>query len=267
MKPLSIADYLDHLGPAQSRRRRRDARTRHFALEACRASQSGEPRPPPAFSALKRRRRRSASREETPRPTPWDRKPSGVESTARQLQPREKAAKPETSPCRLAEAHARGREEGLAEGQAEARTGAPPNSPPGSRRRWPSGASSSSTNTRELEARDPFRTSTRSRTTSAPPSLASSRRSWPKQVVKQATDELCKEIARLCAGGSPGLITIRGPERVLPSARTDRRPAGRVDSSRTKAPRRWSRPMSRKSRPSFAPGPTCSPRSTPERRR
>ncbi len=36
-----------------------------------------------------------------------------------------------------------------------------------------------------------------------------------KQVVKYVADELCKSIGRLCAGGSPGLITIRGPERVL----------------------------------------------------
>src|ERR1700689_4888543 len=36
-----------------------------------------------------------------------------------------------------------------------------------------------------------------------------------KQVVKRAADELCKAIARLAAAGSPGLMTIRGPERVL----------------------------------------------------
>jgi hypothetical protein len=36
-----------------------------------------------------------------------------------------------------------------------------------------------------------------------------------KQVVKYVADELCKSIGRLCSGGSPGLITIRGPERVL----------------------------------------------------
>ncbi len=36
-----------------------------------------------------------------------------------------------------------------------------------------------------------------------------------KEVVKRATDELRKNIARLCAGGSPGLIKIRGPEQVL----------------------------------------------------
>jgi len=36
-----------------------------------------------------------------------------------------------------------------------------------------------------------------------------------KQVVKYVVDELGKSIGRLCAGGSTGLITIRGPERVL----------------------------------------------------
>ena len=34
-------------------------------------------------------------------------------------------------------------------------------------------------------------------------------------VVKRAADELCTAIARLSAAGSPGLITIRGPEGVL----------------------------------------------------
>ena len=49
-----------------------------------------------------------------------------------------------------------------------------------------------------------------------------------KQVVKYVADGLSKNIGRLCAGGSPGLITIRGPERVLrPVPRTDRRFAGR----------------------------------------
>jgi hypothetical protein len=36
-----------------------------------------------------------------------------------------------------------------------------------------------------------------------------------QQVVKRAVDELAKAIARICAGNSPGLIKIRGPERVL----------------------------------------------------
>ena len=37
-----------------------------------------------------------------------------------------------------------------------------------------------------------------------------------KQVVKYVADELCKSIGRLSApAASPGLITIRGPERVL----------------------------------------------------
>jgi hypothetical protein len=34
-------------------------------------------------------------------------------------------------------------------------------------------------------------------------------------VVKRAVDELAKAIARLCAGGSPEMIRIRGPEREL----------------------------------------------------
>jgi hypothetical protein len=40
-----------------------------------------------------------------------------------------------------------------------------------------------------------------------------------RQVVKHIADELCKAVARLCAAGSPGLLTIRGPERVLAQLR------------------------------------------------
>ena len=36
-----------------------------------------------------------------------------------------------------------------------------------------------------------------------------------QEVVKRAVDELGKAVVRLCAGGSPGLIKIRGPERML----------------------------------------------------
>ena len=36
-----------------------------------------------------------------------------------------------------------------------------------------------------------------------------------QQVVKRAVDELAKAMTRICAGNSPGLIKIRGPERVL----------------------------------------------------
>jgi len=36
-----------------------------------------------------------------------------------------------------------------------------------------------------------------------------------EQAVKRIVEELGKAIRRLCAGGPPGLVTIRGPERIL----------------------------------------------------
>ena len=39
--------------------------------------------------------------------------------------------------------------------------------------------------------------------------------SLAKEAVRCAADELVKAIGRLAAGGAPGLITIRGPERLL----------------------------------------------------
>ena len=39
------------------------------------------------------------------------------------------------------------------------------------------------------------------------------------ELTKQIVDQLCANIARLRAGGSPGLIKIRGPERLLEKLR------------------------------------------------
>jgi len=40
-----------------------------------------------------------------------------------------------------------------------------------------------------------------------------------EEVANQVVDELCAHVARLCAGGSPGLMKIRGPERLLAALR------------------------------------------------
>ena len=36
-----------------------------------------------------------------------------------------------------------------------------------------------------------------------------------EQLVKRAADDLSKAVARLCAGGAPGLVKIRGSQRML----------------------------------------------------
>ena len=63
------------------------------------------------------------------------------------------------------------------------------------------------------------------------------------EIVKYAVDQLMENIARLWAGGAPGLITIRGPERILEPACATGSPIcrSRLTLPRTAASRRPSR--------------------------
>ena len=81
-------------------------------------------------------------------------------------------------------------------------------------RRKPSGRSSRSTNTCEFEGaiRSGFRQIENNVGAAVTRILAPF---LSEQVVKRAVDELREAVARLSAGGSPGLIKIRGPERML----------------------------------------------------
>ena len=119
MKPLSIADYLDHLGRAAGRKGA--AATRELAVSPSKPAE----------------RRRTASRVRGRPSTRWRRRGNasqgavlgarhGSESRFRSLprrgrrRRRGEAVKLEDIAVRLAEAYARGRDEGLAEGRAEA---------------------------------------------------------------------------------------------------------------------------------------------------
>ena len=123
-------------------------------------------------------------------------------------------AKPEDLSAKLADAYARGREQGLAEGRVEA----------------------SDRHAVELAAaREQTETQQREFSLNAYAELEGAIRSGIKQVedniggavtrilapflsqqvVKRAVEELAKAIARISASNSPGLIKIRGPERVL----------------------------------------------------
>jgi hypothetical protein len=215
MKALSIADYLDHLGggPTEKAPPRREHSP--FRPRSLPSPVNSEPRPASAFDrAAKADEAGDHRREEAPRRTPWHRKPTVVDSAARQLQPSREAVKAEDIAVRLAEAHARGREEGLAEGRAEA-----------SDRH---AAELAAVRGEALTQRQEFQRNECAQLENAIRSgfrrvednvgAAVTRILAPflgQQVVKRAADELCEAIARLCAGGSPGLIRIRGPERVL----------------------------------------------------
>jgi hypothetical protein len=215
MKPVAIAEYLDHLGRVSTEKASPRREGSPFRPRTLSSLQNREPDSIPAVDrkteagGVEKRQG-----EERPRRTPWDRKPIPLDSAARQLQTAKEAAKAEEMALRLAEAHARGREEGLAEGRTEA-----------SERH---SVELAAARREALAQRLDFQLNDYARLEGAiragftkieenvggavtcilAPFLV-------KQVVKYVADELCKNVARLCAGGSPGLITIRGHERVL----------------------------------------------------
>jgi hypothetical protein len=211
MKPLSIADYLDHLGrgPAEKAPPRRESSP--FRPRSLPGAQSGELRPGPPVALANPAHASETLGKDGPRRTPWERKrlPLAGPSSAGG-----EAVKPEDIAVRLAEAHARGREDGLAEGREE----------PQARHAAELAAVRQEAAAEQLA----FEHNEYAR-------LEGAIRSGLKQiednvgasvsrilapflergVAKRATDELAAAIARLSAAGSTGLITIRGPERVL----------------------------------------------------
>ena len=214
MKPLSIADYLDHLGraPAEKAPPRRESSS--FRPRSLLSVQNAEQRPRPVFNALASTGVASETRgKDGPRRTPWERKPIPAAAPTGLSPAGGETVKPEDIAVRLAEAYARGREEGVAEGQAEA-----------SDRHAAEIAATREAETDRLE----FQRAEYAQLESAIRSglrqiednvgAAVTRILGPfldTQVVKHIADELCKAIVRLSAAGSPGLMTIRGPERVL----------------------------------------------------
>jgi hypothetical protein len=215
MKPLPIADYLDHLGrgPTEKASPRREGSP--FRPRTLPSLPNGEPHPIPAFDRIAEAGGVGGRQgEERPQRAVLDRKPIPLDSTARQLQAAREAAKIEEMAARLAEAHARGREEGLAEGRAEALDR--------------HAAELAAAHEQALMKRLEFQLNEYAQLEGAirlgfmqigeNVGAAVTRILAPflvKQVVKYVADELSKNMARRCAGGSPGLITIRGPERVL----------------------------------------------------
>ena len=212
MKPLSIADYLDHLGGGQVEKAPPRRESSPFRPRSLPGAQSGEPRPRPAINALPNQASVSeAQAKDGARRTPWERRPLPL---AGPTPAAGGAVKPEDIAVRLAEAHARGREDGLAEGREEAQD---------------RHAAELSAVRREAEAeRLEFERNEYARLEGAIRSglkeiednvgSAVTRILTPfldRRLVERAIDELAKAIARLCVAGSPGLVKIRGPERLL----------------------------------------------------
>jgi hypothetical protein len=224
MKPVPIAQYLDHIGraaQAESQTPRRDPVV--FPTRLARGLPDPEPDGPVPFSRVLLEAAiaaRSRAAEERPRDASRDER-AGSRGLPRALppRPRETAAAPAADlEAAVAEAFERGLREGEAVARAEAaETRAQEQA---ERRRqeqlewlefksneYANLAETIETGLAEIEQRI---------------AGAAARILAPflnEEIAKQVVDELCAHVARLSAGGSPGLMKIRGPERLLAALR------------------------------------------------
>jgi hypothetical protein len=213
MKPLSIADYLDHLGrPAGDKAPLRPEGS-PFLPRSLPAPQTAGPGAKPAFNRAMNAVVETQA-EAAPARAPWAPKPVLLVSAGKQSPPAAELVRAEDMSLKLAEAYARGRDEGLAEARGEA----------SDRHAAELAAARELAETQQQEFRlNEYATlegAIRSGLREIEDNIgaAVTRILAPflsQQVVQRAADELAKAIARLSTSNSPGLIKIRGPERVL----------------------------------------------------
>ncbi|MGD1017502.1 MAG: hypothetical protein ABR863_13870 [Roseiarcus sp.] len=219
MKPVPISQYLDHIGRvAQGDRQTPRREISPFRPRAVGAVPDSEPHGQLAFSRVLREAAiaaRSRALEDG-----QDRSGADGRIWSRDGAPsrsRETAPGPDVE-ARVAEAYDRGLREGAAAARAEDAES--------------QAREQASRQQRELAERLDFQMNEYNRLADAiaagldeieqriaaavarilAPLLAS-------ELSKQVVDELCVHVAQLCAGGSPGLIRIRGPERLLAALR------------------------------------------------
>jgi len=213
MRPLSIADYLDHLGRAAGEKAPPRRESSPFRPRSLPGAQSEAPKSRPLFErTASTSGAGEAQGEDAPKRTPWAAKP--VPLAPRQSPSDAEPAKPGDISVKLAEAYARGREEGLAEGRAEAaeRHAA----------ELTAMREQAETERQEFHINEymEFEAAIRSGLRQIEQSIgaAVARILAPflsDELTKRAVDELSQAVAQLCAGALPGLIKIRGPERML----------------------------------------------------
>lgn len=212
MKPLSIADYLDHLGRAAGEKPP-PPHSSPFRPRSLPSPQSEAAKSRPLFDRGAKPSGAEAQGEDSPRRSPWAPKPVAL-AERRSAPAAAEPVKTEDVAVRLAEAYARGREEGLAAGRAEALES---HAAELAAVRETAETERQAFHVNEyIEFEGAIRSGLRQIEQSV--GAAVTRILAPflsEQVVKRAVDELSAAVARLSAGGSPGLIRIRGPERLL----------------------------------------------------
>ena len=213
MRPLSIADYLDRLGSSAGEKAPPRPEGSPFRPRSLPSSQTAGSSAKAFFNPITNKGGETHG-EEAPRRSPWAPKPVLLESGARESTPMGELAKPEDMSAKLADAYVRGREQGLAEGRVEA----------SERHAVELAAAREQTETQQREFRlnayAELEGAIRSGIKQVEDNIggAVTRILAPflsQQVVKRAVEEVAEALARISASNSPGLIKIRGPERVL----------------------------------------------------
>ena len=215
MKPLSIADYLDRLGSAAGEKAPPRPEGSPFRPRSLPNPQNSGPGSKPVFDRIANAGAPRRQAEDAPRRTPWAPKPVLLESGRAESPPMRRAGqvrgyRRSNSP-KLTRAAAR---KACAEGRLEA----------SDRHAAELAAAREQAETQQQEFRlneyAELEGAIRSGIKQIEDNVggAVTRILAPflsQQVVKRAVDELAKAIARISASNSPGLIKIRGPERVL----------------------------------------------------
>jgi hypothetical protein len=213
MKPLSIVDYLDHLERPAVEKAPPRPEDSPFRPRSLPSPQNSAPDTKSVFDRAPNTGVQ-AQGDQVPRRTPWAPKPVLLDSTARQSPPAGEPAKSEDMSVKLAEAHARGREEGLAAGRLEA----------SDRHVAELAAAREQADTQQqafrlneyAEIENAIRSGLRQ--IEGDIGAAVTRILAPflsQEVLNRAVDELAKAVTRISSSASPELIKIRGPARVL----------------------------------------------------
>ena len=120
MKPVPIANYLDHIGTTAGERTAPRREASPFRPRSLQSLQSLDPRSPPAFErTLKPVGAAKPEAAERPRPL-FERRAAPVEAPGREQILARETAKAEEMALKIEEARAQGLEEGRALGRAEA---------------------------------------------------------------------------------------------------------------------------------------------------
>ncbi len=218
MKPVPIANYLDHIGAAPGEKTSPRREGSPFRPRSLQSLQLSEPRSPPAF--VRTIKPVAAVRPETaerPRPL-FERRTAPIEASEREQRFAREAAKAEETALKIEAAYGRGLEEGREEGRALGRAEA----------EGQIAAERAEMQERAVMERVEFQLNEYAQLEATMRSgfveveanvgAAVARILAPflaKEVARHAAVELVKAINTFAAGGAPGLITIRGPEQVL----------------------------------------------------